>query len=142
MIVKKTVLLITILIVTIQFFKAQEKTFDLTINITDLSSNKGSILLGVYNSKASFLKKPFKGNTLKIENNTATVNIKNLPKGEYAISYVHDENNNKKMDTNFLGIPKEPTGMSNDATGFMGPPKFKDAKFKVTKDLTLIINVK
>ena len=40
-------------------------------------------------------------------------------------------NNNKKMDTNFFGIPKEPIGISNDATGFMGPPKYKNAKFKV-----------
>ena len=36
------------------------------------------------------------------------------------------------MDTNFLGIPKEPIGTSNNATGFMGPPKFKNAKLKVT----------
>jgi len=140
MIVKKTVLLITILIVTIQFFKAQEKTFDLTINITDLSSNRGNILLGVYNSKASFLKKPFKGNTLKIENNTATVNIKNLPMGEYAISYVHDENNNKKLDTNIIGIPSEDYGCSNNARGFMGPPKYDDAKFMLSENMTISIN--
>mgnify|MGYP005997300017 FL=1 len=46
------------------------------------------------------------------------------------------------MDTNFLGIPKEPIGMSNNAKGFMGPPKYKDAKFNVTKDVVLTINVK
>ena len=44
--------------------------------------------------------------------------------------------------TNFLGIPKEPIGMSNDATGFMGAPKYKDAKFKVTKDTAITITVK
>ncbi|MDA9339728.1 DUF2141 domain-containing protein [Polaribacter sp.] len=44
------------------------------------------------------------------------------------------------MDTNFLGIPKEPIGMSNDAKGFMGPPKFKNAKFNF--DATTTISIK
>jgi uncharacterized protein (DUF2141 family) len=35
------------------------------------------------------------------------------------------------MDTNFLGIPKEDYGCSNNARGFMGPPKWKDAKFQI-----------
>ena len=49
--------------------------------------------------------------------------------GTYAIACFHDENGNSKFDTNFLGIPTEGTVVSNQARGFMGPPKFKDAKF-------------
>ena len=49
--------------------------------------------------------------------------------GTYAIACFHDENGNGKFDTNFLGIPTEGTVVSNQAKGFMGPPKFKDAKF-------------
>ena len=45
------------------------------------------------------------------------------------------------MDTNFLGIPKEPIGISNNAKGFMGPPKYKDAKFELKHDKTLKINI-
>lgn len=55
--------------------------------------------------------------------------FQNLPAGEYAVSVYHDENNNKKMDTNFFGIPKEGVGASNNARGHLGPPKYKDAKF-------------
>ena len=40
-----------------------------------------------------------------------------------------NENDNKKMDTRIFGIPKEPIAISNDAKGFMGPPKWNDAKF-------------
>ena len=72
----------------------------------------------------------------------AIITLKDTPVGVYAVSAFHDINDNKKMDTNFLGIPKEPTGMSNNAKGFMGPPKYKDAKFKVLKDIKLTINIK
>ena len=45
------------------------------------------------------------------------------------------------MDTKIFGIPKEPYGFSNDATGFMGPPKFKDAKFTIEANKTITIKV-
>ena len=60
----------------------------------------------------------------------------------YAISVFHDKNDNKKMDTNFIGIPKEPIGCSNGATGFMGPPKYKKAKFTVATDVVIPVKVK
>jgi uncharacterized protein (DUF2141 family) len=68
--------------------------------------------------------------------------LKDIPPGEYAISAFHDANDNKKMDTNLFGIPKEPIGISNNATGFMGPPKYNDAKFTVNKNTTLAITIK
>jgi len=42
----------------------------------------------------------------------------------------HDENSNGKLDTNFIGMPKEGVRASNDAKGHMGPPKFEAAAFK------------
>lgn len=136
---KKILLIIAITICSIQLTNAQEKTYDLKVTIINLSSNEGTILFGVYNNEATFLKKTFKSDVLKIENNTATVVIKNLPEGEYAVSYVHDENNNRKMDTNFIGIPSEDYGCSNNATGFMAPPKYKDAKFLLKENKTITI---
>jgi len=40
---------------------------------------------------------------------------------------VHDENSNGKMDTNFIGMPREGVGASNNAKGHMGPLKFRAA---------------
>ena len=57
--------------------------------------------------------------------------VKNVPDGTYAVSFVHDKNSNGKMDKNFMGIPKEDYGCSNNAKGFMGPPKWEDAKFEL-----------
>ena len=138
---KKLFLLIAFIFVGNFSTQAQEETFNLTVNISGLESNKGTLLVGLYNSEESFLKKQFKGDLSKIENKKSVVVFKNIPKGEYAISFVHDENDNKKMDTNFLGIPKEDYGCSNNARGFMGPPKYKDAKFNLEADKTITIKI-
>jgi uncharacterized protein (DUF2141 family) len=138
---KKILLTIAILFTGILSYNAQEKTADLTVKIEGLKSDKGSLLVGIYNTQESFLKKPFKSNIIKIVDKKAIVTFKNIPKGNYAVSFVHDQNNNKKMDTNFFGIPKEAYGCSNNAMGFMGPPKYEDAKFQLTENQTINIKI-
>ncbi|WP_052461176.1 DUF2141 domain-containing protein [Psychroserpens mesophilus] len=104
---------------------------EITVVIENLKSNKGHIYISLYNTEASFLGKGFKSTISRIENNSCTIKFENVPNGIYAISFFHDENENKKMDSNFLGIPKEDYGCSNNARGFMGPPKWEDAKFEI-----------
>ena len=114
---------------------AQEvKGQDITVNIENLDSNTGHIYIALYNTETSFLSEGYKSNISSIENKSCTIVFKDIPKGIYAISFFHDENENKKMDTNFLGIPSEDYGCSNNATGFMGPPKWEDAKFEVKNE--------
>jgi len=48
--------------------------------------------------------------------------------GTYAVACFHDENKNGVLDTGLFGIPSEGIVSSNHAKGFMGPPKFEDAK--------------
>lgn len=50
--------------------------------------------------------------------------------GTYAFAFFHDENENGKLDTNFLGMPSEGVGASNDAHSTFGPPKWDDARFE------------
>jgi uncharacterized protein (DUF2141 family) len=138
---KKIILIIVVIFSGISATNAQEETFNLTVNIAGLNSDKGSLLVGVYNNADSFLKTRFKSDIIKIKDKKAVVIFKNIPKGEYAVSFVHDENDNKKMDTNFIGIPKEDFGCSNNATGFMGPPKYNDAKFQFTENKTINIKI-
>jgi uncharacterized protein (DUF2141 family) len=65
-------------------------------------------------------------------------------KAENAVASVfHDENSNGKLDTNFMGIPREGVGASNDAKGHLGPPKFNAAAFRFgggRLDLKITIN--
>lgn len=140
---KKILLTLTILFLGISTSKAQEETFDLTVEITGMETDKGKVYLALFNSEENFLKsgKDIKGANAIVKDNKAIAIFKGLKKGEYAISLFHDENDNNKMDTKIFGIPKEPYGFSNDAKGFMGPPKFKDAKFVVDTNKTISIKV-
>jgi uncharacterized protein (DUF2141 family) len=65
-----------------------------------------------------------------------------LPHGEYAISLFVDSNGNKKIDKNFLGIPKEQYGFSNNVMGRMSAPSFDQAKFVVSGPTTQNIKLR
>lgn len=61
---------------------------------------------------------------------TTIVTVRDVPPGRYGAQGFHDINGNGKIDRNFLGIPKEPVGFSNDAPIHMAPPHFADAAFE------------
>ncbi|NQX82872.1 MAG: DUF2141 domain-containing protein [Flavobacteriaceae bacterium] len=98
------------------------------VSITGISSGEGKMMIAIYNSEETFLKKHIAARVSEIENGTVTVVFDKLEAGTYAISCFQDKNNNGVLDFNFMGIPKEPTGCSNNTRGFMGPPKYLKAK--------------
>ncbi len=127
--------IICFFILSTSFAIAQEITENsVTVIISNLESNEGKVYVGLYNTEDSFLGKGYKSTHTKIENNTCKVVFENIPNGVYAISMYHDENDNNKMDTGLFGIPKEDYGCSNNAKGFMGPPKWEDAKFEINNE--------
>ena len=71
------------------------------------------------------------------------VTLRNIPPGRYAAVAYHDENANRDLDLNALGIPKEAYGFSNDPPMLLGPPLFKDSAFDVgDKDVEVKIRLK
>ena len=66
---------------------------------------------------------------LKVRDKQARCDFEDIPAGTYALAVVHDENMNGKLDTNWLGIPVEGYGFSNDAKSLNGAPSFSDASF-------------
>ncbi|MDX1733968.1 MAG: DUF2141 domain-containing protein [Halioglobus sp.] len=54
-----------------------------------------------------------------------------LPPGEYAFTVFYDVNGNGDLDTNFIGIPKEPLAVSNNVKPRFGPPKYDKARFRL-----------
>ena len=138
---QRIILLVSLFLISfVQEVTAQE-AHTITVEFIGMESDKGNLYVALYNKEKDFLKKSIKGEIVKITDKKATAVFKNIPEGEYAISAFHDENDNKKMDTRIFGIPKEPIGMSNDAKGFMGPPKYKDAKFSVNGNVSLKITM-
>ena len=68
--------------------------------------------------------------------------FEDLPAGDYAVSVMHDANKNGELDKTAIGIPKEGFGFSNNVLGRFGPPKFKEAKFTMPLEKTLVITLK
>lgn len=104
----------------------------LSLRLSGFHSADGQVLIAVFRGEEGFPGKPgaaVKRVVAKISDGRARVEISDLPPGEYAVSVVHDENGNNTLDTNWVGMPKEGIGMSNNAKGRMGPPKYRDAKF-------------
>lgn len=132
-------LAITLLTLTsIQLF-AQ---YRVEIAIRGIEEVKGSVLVAVYNNEASFMKKHLASKKVKVTDKEVILVFENVKPGEYAISTFHDENDNNKLDSNFVGIPKELYGFSNDAKGSFGPPSFEKAKVKIDSDKKLVITLK
>lgn len=102
---------------------------ELTIHIDDVKSATGNLMVGIYSSAGTFLKKPDNGSGAAAATSGNKIVFKDLPAGEYAFAVYHDVNSNGKMDKNLIGIPTEDYAFSNNAMGKMGPPSFDDAKF-------------
>jgi len=109
----------------------------LNIEVINVKSDVGSLYVSVYDSKDTFLGDDyFQHKVIKVADHLQQERIVFdllLPVGEYAIAIHHDDNDNKKMDTNFIGIPKEPVAMSNNHIPRFGPPKYTEAKFQLEK---------
>lgn len=140
---KKIVLLLLIQIVCGIFLFAEETAAEkkLTVEITNVASEEGQIILAIYNSSENYDKRiAFQEVKLKPEIDTVIFET-NVPDGEYLVMLVHDINNNGKLDTSFIGMPKEPVGLSNyDGKGI--PGKFKKHKFSVNENTEIIIPLK
>lgn len=141
---KKLINLLSLVLMSSFFLTAQESasitneitlsesTCTLTVELTNIESDEGQIMVGLYNSKGTWLNNNYKGEVSKIENGTATVVFKNLPFGDYAISSVHDQDMDGQLKTGLFGIPKEPYASSRGAKGRFGPPKWNDAVFTLS----------
>ena len=103
----------------------------LTVKIENIKNNNGDILIGLYDSLARFPRKVSTGKVIKVTGKEMQVKFSDIKPGNYAVSVLHDENQNKDLDQGMLGKPKEGYGFSNNVMGLIGPPSFKKARFYV-----------
>lgn len=120
------------------------KTHKLSIHISGISKIKGSLFIAVFRATDDFpvFGKQFKGIVKEVEGKSQNYNFDNLPEGEYALAIFQDENRNKILDKNLLGIPTEIYGFSNNARRTFSAPSFQEAKFKLNKDLQQTVFLK
>jgi len=110
----------------------------LRVEIDGLRNARGQVVCALFSSARDFPKKAEKAvahATSSIVHGGATCEFQSIASGTYAVSVFHDENSNGKLDTNFMGIPREGVGASNNAKGRFGPPKFAAAAFQYSGGL-------
>lgn len=73
---------------------------------------------------------------------TVRIDVGDLRPGSYAVSVIHDENANRRLDKNLVGIPTEGVGFSRNPRLLFGPPRFDAARFDVQGDTEQTIRIK
>jgi uncharacterized protein (DUF2141 family) len=106
---------------------------DLVVTVSGVSSDQGEIGCALFRSGDGFPMDSSKAESLWIKAKPGTVECRfaNVEPGGYAIAVSHDLNGNRKTDTNFVGMPKEPWGVSNDVRPKFRAPRFDEARFAV-----------
>ena len=109
------------------------ETGDLEVSVSGLKNDKGVLVVALLSSEAMYDSGAVvhRDESVPIRAGRARVTFEGLAYGDYAVKTFHDENANGKLDTNFVGFPKEGFGFSNNAMGRFGPPSFEQAKFSI-----------
>jgi len=117
----------------------------LRVHIIGLRSDDGYIGCLLYRGAAGFpggaerAVQKVAGTYGRTNRRTATCTFRNVPAGNYAVAIGHDENGNRRMDRNAVGIPTEGWGTSRDAPANFGPPNYRDAVFEFNGRRQLIL---
>ena len=126
---------------------AQSPCPGIHVKILNIRNSTGTVACALFESPAGFPTEFLASATnvmiIKIRKTQARCDFEDIPPGTYAMAVVHDENMNGKLDTNWLGIPTEGYGFSNDAQGVVGAPSFSAASFPYdgrSLDLTMTLH--
>lgn len=136
---------LSMVIVTLQLISlsVQAQTGSVFFKVSGIQTEKGgSISTGIF-IRDNFLEvgKQFRGKDVAVTQSEMEVLLEMVPVGTYGAVVFQDQNNNKKLETNFVGFPKEPIGFGNDARIKFGPPDFDDSAITVTEGQTVIVNI-
>jgi len=111
----------------------------ITVFVDSLKNNNGVARVALFNSESSYADdngpdqaaKAFRKGEAAIAANTATYTFEDVPYGEYAIKFFHDEDKSGKFKLGALGTPKVEYGFSNNVIGKFGPAPYSKAKFSL-----------
>jgi uncharacterized protein (DUF2141 family) len=117
------------------------------VKILNIRNSTGTVDCALFESPVGFPTEFLRSATnvmiIKIRKTQARCDFEDIPPGTYAMAVIHDENMNGKLDTDWLGIPTEGYGFSNQAEGASGVPSFSGASFRYdgrNVDLTMSLH--
>jgi uncharacterized protein (DUF2141 family) len=106
---------------------------DLVVTVNGVTERRGEIGVSLYATPEGFPTDNARAIQLWLpaNNDSVTFRFPDLAPGRYAVAASHDLNGNRKVDTNFLGIPKEAWGVSNNPRPALRAPRFDEAVFTI-----------
>jgi uncharacterized protein (DUF2141 family) len=123
------------------------QTTSLTVKFEGMRSNKGYILVGLFNKAEGYgvRKYVYRGGKVPASGAGFIYTFNDLPAGDYALSSFHDENDDDRINFNLVGFPKEDYGFSNNVYGPFGNiPSFEKAKVTLAdgqhKQITIVLD--
>ncbi|MDX1902725.1 MAG: DUF2141 domain-containing protein [Thermonemataceae bacterium] len=121
------------LILSLLFSFHTAGTGKIRLEVKGIKNQKGKVLVNLFKEAKGFPtnnKYAYRSTEIEISaDGKAITEFLELPYGDYAIAVLHDENNNKKMDYNLLGMPKEGYCFSNNYRPTFKNPSFRQAGF-------------
>jgi len=111
---------------------AQQGPGTIYVSIAGFHNDRGWALAGLFKSSKGFpsdFSYCYETATAEINEGQASIIFTNVPLGEYAVSVVHDTDMDNNFDRNWLFLPAEGYGTSNNAMGMFGPGDYSGAKF-------------
>jgi uncharacterized protein (DUF2141 family) len=112
---------------------AIELSGTITARMRGFKNDSGQVFVVVFDQAKGFpgkRQKAVRRAFRPIHSGAVTVNFDDLPPGDYAIAFVHDENANRHLDLNAVGFPQEGIGVSNEDRLGRRFPTFKRTKFR------------
>jgi len=105
----------------------------ISVTVTGLRSDEGSVRCGLYASAEGFRQpgREFRGVAVPIKGQRATCVFGNVPSGTYAVAVFHAERNETRMEYGMFGKPKQGYGFSRNPSSSFGPPSFSAAAFEM-----------
>lgn len=133
------------LVVIISSFSPKNESYSLTVEVKNLKNSKGIVQFALYNKDGSIpdenYRNYYKMQKSEIVNGASTTTFKNIPRGQYAVNILHDENRNGKIDKGFI-LPIEGIGFSNyEKIGLTNRAKFMKASFILNSDKNIKVKI-
>lgn len=115
----------------------------LILEVSNIKSVRGNLVVSIYDKKENFLEKGFEFKKMihSVDGPAMTFKIEGLPLREYSIATFHDENADGDCNLNFLGVPIEGYGFSNNLRPIFSAPKFEKTKFDLRHNQQLHIRL-
>ncbi len=118
---------------------------EVVVRVSGLAEPLGQVGCSLFASSAGFPMDNTAARNLWIAADAKGVSCRfaDVPEGSYAVAIGHDLNGNKRVDTNFVGLPTEQWGVSNNARPTLRAPRFDEAVFRVAADAKgVVIDIK